>query len=304
MCGASSCFRLAETLDTGRTWSSINSSGLSALDLTAAWHLRFANASDGWLSGPELLATHDGGHTWRPIPIRLADGSGGSIASLEAVDGRAFAVAESPTAIAVLGAAYRSDHWTPIAGIPQSSGGSYQISIAASTIWISSFTNTAQLIYRSFDGVTWAHVAAPCSGQSPPVIAAASRMAVMAVCGGGFAAGSQEKSAYLSTNAGVTFRRIADPPFAGDLTGAAASPSVLAVVAASGATGVDMSRDGGRTWSSTLSFGDGGIGIAEIGFTTASQGIAIHGRPDYPDTMGLFITRDAGAHWTKADVNA
>jgi hypothetical protein len=50
-------------------------------------------------------------------------------------------------------------------------------------------------------------------------------------------------------------------------------------------------------WAAPLTQGDGGRGYNDVGFTTATQGVAIHGSPSAPDPAALFMTRDAGATW-------
>jgi hypothetical protein len=69
------------------------------------------------------------------------------------------------------------------------------------------------------------------------------------------------------------------------------------VAASSGATGIDASFDGGRTWTGTLSIGDGGLGLSDLGFTTATQGVVIHGQTTYPQSLQLLMTRDGGHEW-------
>ncbi len=75
------------------------------------------------------------------------------------------------------------------------------------------------------------------------------------------------------------------------------------MAAASGATGIDASFDGGRTWTGTLSLGDGGLGLSDLGFTTATQGVVIHGQTTYPQSLQLFMTRDGGHEWEPITVS-
>ncbi len=158
-------------------------------------------------------------------------------------------------------------------------------------------------LYRSLDGVTWHSEPQPCPSDSVASVAAATSARVVVVCAGGAAAGSQEKSAYVSNNDGASYQRVADPPFGGDFEAVAASPTDISVAASSGATGIDASFDGGRTWSTTLLIGDGGLGLSDLGFTTATQGVVIHGQTTYPASLQLLMTRHGGHEWEPVAVN-
>lgn len=157
-------------------------------------------------------------------------------------------------------------------------------------------------LYRSRDGVTWHSEPQPCPSTTVASVAAATSMRVFVVCAGGGAAGSQAKSEYRSDNGGASYQRTADPPFSGDFEAVAASPTSISVAAASGATLVYSSFDNGRTWTTTLEFGDGGLGLSDLGFTTATQGVVIHGQIAYPQSLQLLMTRDGGHTWNPVAV--
>ena len=71
----------------------------------------------------------------------------------------------------------------------------------------------------------------------------------------------------------------ADPPRGGIASGiAAASDAVIAIPASSGASEVYRSGDAGKTWQTPLQQGDGGVGYFDVGFTTATQGVAVYGQ--------------------------
>ena len=89
----------------------------------------------------------------------------------------------------------------------------------------------------------------------------------------------------------------------GDFETAAASPTSVSVAAASGATNIYASFDSGRTWMTTLLVGDGGLGLTDLGFTTATQGVVIHGQTTYPDSLQLLVTRDGGHEWDPVAVD-
>ena len=72
------------------------------------------------------------------------------------------------------------------------------------------------------------------------------------------------------------------------------SPSVI-VVGGSDATGAILvgTYDGGRTWSVVAPLG--AVSIADLGFTTTSQGVVVTAPADGP--ASLLMTRDGGQTW-------
>ncbi len=77
------------------------------------------------------------------------------------------------------------------------------------------------------------------------------------------------------------------------------------VAAASGASWLYYSPDGGARWLVAFEKGDGGAGFNDLGFTTTADGVAVYG-PVYQNGNGygmpgkLLLTSDGGASWTVA----
>jgi photosystem II stability/assembly factor-like uncharacterized protein len=185
------------------------------------------------------------------------------------------------------------------------------ISLAQGVFWVSLHpavvtpegSQALSTLYRSSNGTSWHSEPQPCPSGSVATVAGATSLIDYVVCGGGLAAGSQEKSIYVSTNGGSSYRLMTDPPLSGDLETVAASPTTVAVAASSGATYVYSSFNGGLTWTTTASFGDGGLGFSDLGFTTPMQGVVIHGQAQYPESLQLLMTRDGGRTWSVVPVN-
>ncbi len=245
------------------------------------------------------------------------DGPNSSVGALEARDGRVFA--EIPEAtdpntygpVVLFESPVTADSWHPVSGVATGSAGfAGNISLAQGVLWVSLHpavvtaqgSQSLSTLYRSSDGVTWRSEPQPCPSDSVATVAGATSLLDYVVCGGGLAAGSQEKSLYVSDNGGATYRQMTDPPLSGDFETVAASPNTVAVAASSGATYVYSSFNGGATWTTTASFGDGGLGLSDLGFTTPMQGVVIHGQAQYPESLQLLMTRDGGHTWSVVDV--
>jgi photosystem II stability/assembly factor-like uncharacterized protein len=208
-------------------------------------------------------------------------------------------------------AAVGTDDWQPVSGVAASPGSPGEISLAEGSVWAMlhpvtdlglSGTEVHSALYRTNDGFSWRSEALPCPGQTIAAVAAASRARVVIICTDGGAAGSQGKSAYESVDSGSTYTRVSDPPEGGGLEGVAASPAAVIVAAASGATDIYGSFDNGETWKTALLIGDGGLGLSDLGFTTPTQGVVIHGQLQYPQSLELLMTRDGGHTWAPAQL--
>ena len=318
MCGHATCLRLAKTLDAGRTWAWVSTESLSTLSVSTQWHVRFADSDDGWISGPRLYSTHDGGRIWTRVALAALEGPNSSVGALETADGRVYAEVVEGTEpntlgpVVLFGSRTNSDAWFAVPSVTTGPDGfAGNISVAQGVFWISLHpaivtpqgSQALSTLYRSLDGVNWRAEPQPCPSDSVATIGAATANRVFVVCAAGLAAGSEGKSAYRSDDGGASYERVADPPLGGDFEEVSAAPSSVSVAASSGATEIYTSFDGGQTWVTTLTIGDAGLGLSDLGFTTAAQGVAIHGRVDYPDSLQLLMTRDGGHQWTVVDVS-
>jgi hypothetical protein len=126
------------------------------------------------------------------------------------------------------------------------------------------------------------------------------------LCAGDAAMGSVRKAVYVSGDLGATWVKAGSPPFSGDPWGISGGTGAQQVVAAaSGASWLYYSPDGGARWLVAFQAGDGGAGFSDLGFTTAADGVAVYG-PVYKngDPYGmpgkLLLTSDGGASWTMA----
>lgn len=111
------------------------------------------------------------------------------------------------------------------------------------------------------------------------------------------------KFVYRTSGTHSRWTFVSKPPTPGDaglLT--AGSDQAIVIATASAASWLYLSRDSGRHWSTPLTFFDGGEGWGDLGFTTANDGVVIHG-PAQTDGGSvnfpgqLELTSDGGRTW-------
>jgi len=273
--------------------------------------IRFADPSNGWAYGPGLWATHDGARSWHQVPIA------GRVISLEAAAGQADLVA-SPCqpgtpcpGIALLQSPAGSDSFVPVAR--QSTAGRDIGALALhppagfaalGATAASSGLGGPTTVQATADTHTWRPFPDPCrvtQQLSLSSVAAADARTLFTLCSGEGAAGSTAKQVVATTDGRSAV--VGAPSRVGDGGQlAAATSSTLLLAASSAASWLERSTDGGRHWATVTQYNDGGAGFVDLGFTTASQGVVIHGKPETATTQPgqvdeLLATRDAGSTW-------
>jgi hypothetical protein len=301
-CATGSCTTLASTSDAGVTWSYVGPgpAAISGPDPGVS-KMRFATTNDGWAFGPQLWSTHDGGRTWSaqatPGPVSDVEASGGVAYALEASCG-------TPPCIQgdrLLKTPVSTDGWTAISG-PKLADGAGSLAPHGDTVWVvinGGGTSTFDMVAG---GGSWHRLSNPCVAVGADLalvgVAPVSTTELFELCAGDPGAGSETKVVLFSSDGGMHATATSAAPARGGLASgiAAAGTAVVAVPAASGASYVYRSADGGHTWATPLNQGDGGVGYFDVGFTTATQGVAIYGNPAQGNSS-LLMTHDAGATW-------
>ena len=312
------CTSIAGTDDGGRTWYGVSAPVTGAPQgPSGVSQVRFYNTSDGWAFGPQLWATHDGGKSWRQI------GTGGlRVTALETAGQRVFAVwarctgrgadwAAGCTSQTLYSAAPGSNRWAPVPG----AGASFSLSGTASAAALVLTAGRGYLLAPDGELLAgpvtstggWQPVAggpAPClpgaaqaDGQPGGALLASTMNELVLVCPGATAGGSQPKTVYTSANHGRTWVKAGPAPSAGTATsvaGSAASTIVLATTA-----GIEVSRDGGTTWTAAQGTLPAG-GFSYVGMTTAAQGVAV---PADASVHAVWLTYDGGATWQESPIN-
>jgi photosystem II stability/assembly factor-like uncharacterized protein len=316
-CGTSLCAAIARTSDGGLTWTSepappISFSVQSGNDPSIGTSIRFANGLDGWIYTPygsngasKLWSTYDGGQSWSVLPT--PGGPSAQIMALEAGNGAVYAVTINGSTEEIFTApAAKQESWSAstVSGIGPGAGPvpRSQLVLQASTGWLVDVDRTVVGGAR-LSNSGWTSWTPPCSGENgTAALAAASPNDLYAVCAEGtwgpprnppHGATIPSFWLYTSHDAGNSFSPVAQLPSqeAGSIS---AAPGTSGTITVAGAKGILASFDGGHSWQYTYT--SGADNISYIGFTTATQGVAIEDQqPDGAFTM--LMTRDGGHTW-------
>jgi photosystem II stability/assembly factor-like uncharacterized protein len=326
-CGRGLCPRLAATTDGGRTWAALPtppgrvpdpSGSAGCAPAACVSQVRFATATVGYLFGPALFQTSDGGHSWHRVPSRPVE-------ALEPSAGTVVRVVYDHTGCpgpcdrAVQETIAGSPRWHTLLRIPVALAGAgvaaQVVRQGTSVIYVPVYGNPAggagtahALIFRSADGGrTWQHGPDPCGGAG----AGEHDATGLAAAPGGFAA----VLCAPRNGTGPTFVRTSagngsswGPPHLvpggtrhhPDLIAAASAAHL--VVATGGAYGpgpasyqLFASADGGLHWSAvvtgTMHPDPRAPAAAFLGFEDARVGRWISSPRD------IWTTGDAGQHW-------
>jgi photosystem II stability/assembly factor-like uncharacterized protein len=301
-CRAGRCFAILRTTDGGRSFVRIPAPALPAEGTVRS--LRFADRLDGFAIvagvGGVAYATHDGGATWKKLPLRtvLAFATGG---------GNAYAVTARCSLADCTGYRFErspasAERWraTPMQFAPD--GSVFNLATHGSSVWLlgtpaGSRSMRRDVLVRSTDGGrTFVTGPGPCYPGLGGQLAPTSATVVWAVCPGGMLA-----RAARSTDGGIRFTQLSTPPLVNSAVVAPATEDT-AVVAGNGA-GLSLRRttDGGATWTTPRVPGRA-IFVSWIGFTDAHVGAALvqigFNRSAMNEIQVLWRTTDSGAHWS------
>lgn len=302
-CSLLPCQALLETTANGGvTWAKVAAPSaalvppFSTTPATAVSTVRFANASDGWLFNPGLWQTTDGGRKWQKVSL-----SGDAVA-LAVSGGEAYVSIGTPAGGFTTAKLYRSavgsGTWSQVRGVaPQN-----DLTAFGHSAWAGV---APDLWTTANSGKTWTRLSFTCPAGvlSPSEVAASSPSDIAIACSdqGYPQPGMSIKEVFTSTNGGKTFREQGEPSQAGQVYQLAmvpGNPKVLTLEAASGATFLDRSVNGGKTWTQA-EYEDGGTGLRDLAYVSATTGYTVHvsDSPALAYGLGLLKTTNAGKTW-------
>jgi photosystem II stability/assembly factor-like uncharacterized protein len=323
-CAGRTCIRLARTTEAGRDWqvlpdppARIQDSTVNCATQACVSQISFATPKVGYLYGPALLMTTDGGQTWHAQP-------GPQTEALTIASGQVYRVSYTssgcpgPCQPSLQAAQVGSADWRTLIGRLAEPGRSNSAQIVASgpDVLVAMYGSLAgpipaqAIVYRSADGgATWRQAADPCNGRGPQGSSQEEDLIALTAANGGFFAGLCAPHSLASTfvltsgDGGATWRPTAATP-PGQWLGsiAAASPTTMAVASAalggsdSNTAQLLVTTDGGRHWvidATDTQNPANGSALAGLAFETPITGQWLG------DPHGVWATTDGGLHWAR-----
>ena len=310
-CSILPCTALVEkSVNGGKTWTKVSAPAVelqphySDTPATAVSSVRFANANDGWLFGPGLWATKDGGKHWQRVKLP------GVVYMMATSGGEAYAAVEP-----ALAGPYQAHLYESVVG----SGKWSVVPKVAPVITLTAFgrsawTGVAPNLWRTTNGgKTWSKLSFKCPAGYPDgsEVAAASANDVAIACSDPSdpQPGLSFKVVLVSTNGGRTFAQVPGvPPLAGQVYGLAmpvGNPKVITMNSASGASFMYQTVNGGKSFTTAYRSNDGGLGFADLAYVSSTTGYFVHfmGTPYIAYGLGLMKTVYTHGKWTWTNVS-
>ena len=323
-CASAPCTSMVRTTDRGAHWMGVpaprttlvSPSVVTSTAPQSVSMVRFADPYNGWAYGPGLWVTHDGARTWHQLDV------GGQVLALETAGGRVDAIVNScqvgsncPSGLTrLLSSPVDRDLFDAVATVPagisesESGGGLLTLHppVGFAILGSRMAPSTPPSGIVATNGGSWTSFPNPCQAVSDNFLSsfvAPDTTSLLSLCTGPGAAGSMSKTVVLTQNGKST--PLGHPPLSGDGGLIAANGmSTILIASRSGDDFLYRSTDSGRTWT-TMRFDDGGIGLADLGFTTANQAIVIEGRSPVAGSNNppahVLMTTNAGATWQRVN---
>ncbi len=303
--------RLAATTDGGARWQLVtapdvllfNEGGNLDDQASSVSGVVFASGRDGWLYGPALYATHDGGARWRKLSL------GGAIDTMAASAGTAYAVVSPPGKRAELFASPAGRNaWRRVGTMTAAQD---LLAVSGKATWFAQGTEDvgSTYVWATADGRHWHKYPVRCPGSGHgraridyglSSVTAASPADVLFLCVGGEGMHFSDKELLASANGGKTTHLTGRPPTLGIGGVIAVPPHRPGQITLATEYAVDHSASGGKTWKQVL-FNGGGDSLTSLAFVTKTVGWAVE--PQGTNSR-LMRTTNAGATWHQVPIPA
>ena len=299
------CETLVETVDGGSRWHRIGTvpSELqfpARVNGLASAGVRFADDLRGWIYGPGLFETTDGGTSW--ARVALPDWSDGDlVSSLETAAGQVDALIErvlpSP-GLRLVQSRLASSTWTTVL-TTDGSGAARSMTLQKGEVRIAVESPGGVQLVTFRPGADPERRSLGCDTGTSTAIAAYEVNDVTVVCSEPALTG--RKTVRVSHDGGLSFRTVGSTPTGmGFVASVAMADPRTIVVAGSGGVLV-VSLDGGQSWTTIPEDALGGAQWHDLGFTTEQRGVAVL---DTGDASRLLQSIDGGRTWNAVTFSA
>jgi hypothetical protein len=325
---ANICTSLAGTDNGGESWFGVRAPVVGPPNGGyGVSQVRSLDGADGWVFGPQLYATHNGGQTWTKIPTH-----GMRVTDLETVAGRAFAVwarctgtgvafAASCTSFSLYSTPAGLDQWAPVPGVTglttrqSAAASSAQLALTGTRgyllapdgdVYSGPVTSATGWQVVTADGapVTGCGLPGPAqrSGAPSQSMLATTGPGLVELCTGQTPSDPQGKILVYSPDGGHTWEQAGTAPRAGVATSLSGTPDGQVLVATD--IGIDVSTTAPEAHPQALSWRTvkGASlpgGFSYVGMTTSVQGVAI---PVDQSLHAVWFTYDGGKRWQASPV--
>jgi len=266
----------------------------------------FANAKDGWAYGPALWATHNGGASWHQVSthgyeIYSMAVTGSSVVAAFDKCGEATAACDNPKTFRIETAAVHTGTWRPVPGATGT--GAPELTARAGTAYAYRVVTSTALNARlalltgpANGSRAWHSQALPCP-QGAIADSAATASHVLLACAL-LGAHPATTHLYSSTDSGATWKQFATLGLYDGASVIEETPNGT-LVAGGIYNGIELSRDGGRSWTSPAVDSSpwvGGGGEIDAALTTNTDGYLLVAQGPF------WVTRDGGKTWMQVKV--
>ena len=311
-CGRRTCSDVIGTSNGGRTWRLFGKvSAPISVQHPGVTEIRFSTPEVGWAFGPRLFRTGDSGRSWAAVTI---PGRGQQILDLAASPSGAYAVV-SPCGWSAARCRERLSLWrtgpgarAPWTRIPLDLpvGTFADVAVFGTTVYVTAGGAKVEgKLYASTDGRHFSPRPSPCDSALDLTliqVVPTSATHVAFLCDGNAGFSRAVKTVYRSANTGRTDTFAGRTGLRGIAAELAASPSGnLAVAAFSDGSFLYINDGRQKAWTMVIGRGDGGAGWNDLTYVTRSQAWVVYApAATAPGTGRVYVTRDAGRHWTAA----
>jgi len=314
-CGRGTCSDVVGTRDGGRTWRLLGTVRAPvSVQHPGVTEIRFSTSKVGWVFGPRLFRTGDAGGSWAAVTI---PGRGKQILDLAAGPAGAYAVVSrcrwgaSPCrerlSLWRTGTRSRAP-WTRIP-LDLPAGTFADVAVSGTTVYVTveGGAKVEGKLYASTDGRHFSARPSPCRAARDLTlvqVVPTSATHVALLCDGDAGFSQALKTVYRSADTGRTDTFAGRTGLRGIAAELAVSPSGnLAVAAWSDGSFPYINDSHQKAWTTVIGRGDGGAGWNDLTYVTRSQAWVVYGpAAGSPGTGRVYVTRDAGRHWTTAGV--